>query len=368
MQPLARTWVELSRSALSWNFGQFQRFFENKAIICPVVKANAYGHDVSWVTNKLSGKPIWGYSVAYGNEALKLKPRVGKSRIVVLSAWQPEELPDLIRQGIELVVWDTEAVKRIAAIGRRLNLRPAVHVKVDTGTTRIGTRFDELDSLMATLDRYRSEIKISGVFSHYADSEAKSLSFAELQQLRFLDAAKQIRAPWQHIACTAASLRLPLRGSNVIRLGIGLYGLWPSDETRRATRQIHLRPVLSWKTRILQVKHIPRGTTVGYGRTFGAARAMRIGILPVGYADGYDRRASNASWVMIGGSRCPVIGRVSMNLMAVDVARVREARAGQIATLIGPGIEADALAKTWQTIHYEIVSRIHPAIPRQEVA
>lgn len=362
--PAYRTWIEVSRSALLWNFGQFQRFFGNQAQIAPVIKANAYGHGAPWVIKTLKQRQIWGFCVAYGQEALALKPLFNKHRLLVLSAWQPSELPSLIAASTHLVVWDNTSAKLVDTAARRLGRRANVHLKIDTGTSRIGVRPEGVPSTMKFLQTQRW-LHVAGIFSHYADSESANLGFARQQRQRFIQSSKPYAVPFRHIACTAASLRLPLDQTNFVRLGIGLYGLWPSPATARANRVI-LKPVLSWKTRVLQVKRVPFGTTVGYNRTYRVRRDTRLAVLPIGYADGYDRRASNASWVVINGRRCPVRGRISMNLTIVDVGATTAVRPGMVATMIGKGVVATDLAQSWKTLNYEVVSRLHPAIPRIE--
>jgi alanine racemase len=212
-------------------------------------------------------------------------------------------------------------------------------------------------------------ISVEGIFSHYADSESENLNPARKQRALFLSALDGMHVPLVHMACSAASLRLPVPPTNMVRLGIGLYGLWPSEATKRhAPKGFSLRPALAWKTRVFQVKRIPAGTTVGYARTYVTKKATTLAVLPVGYADGYDRRASNKGCVVINGRRCPVIGRVSMNLTAVDCGPKGPVRPGDEVTLIGEGVTADDVAAAWGTIHYEAISRIDRAIPRKPVA
>ncbi|MBI4089902.1 MAG: alanine racemase [Candidatus Kerfeldbacteria bacterium] len=359
-----RTWVEVSRRALLSNFGQFQRFFHSQALIAPVVKANAYGHGNGLVVKTLNHSQVWGFCVAYDSEAIELRPLTDKP-LLVLSAWQPINLPTLIRRRIQLVIWDRSAAQAAAQAAQRINRQAIVHLKIDTGTSRIGTRPEALAPLLNYLKRQRW-LHLEGVFSHYADSESNSLRLARQQRADFIQAASQVSAPLVHIACTAASLRLPIPPTNLVRLGLGLYGLWPSPATRRADR-VRLKPAMTWKTRVLQVKSVPAGTAIGYDRTYRVRRATTIAVLPVGYADGYDRRASNRSHVIISGRRCPIVGRVSMNLVMVDLGR-RPVSAGTEVTLLGRGAEADVLAREWSTIGYEVVSRISPNIPRYAAA
>lgn len=362
----ARTWVEVSRRALIGNLAVFQGAAGRSVKIAPVIKANGYGHGMSWVAGNIGKSQIWGFCVAYGSEALELVDRFRNSRILVLSAWENNELPELIRRRVRLVAWDEESLARIARASRRLDIPAQVHLKLDIGTSRIGTRPELFKRLLIAARQHRS-ILLDGVFSHYANSENASLQFAREQQRRFEATAGTIAAPWKHLACTAASLRLDPGSTNLVRLGLGLYGLWPSIATRESVRR-RLQPVLAWYSHVLQVKQLPAGTSVGYDRTFRTRRTMTMAVLPVGYSDGYDRRASNRSEVAIAGRRCPIVGRVSMNLMMVDVTRLKTVRPGDPVELIGLNVTADRLADDWGTINYEIVSRINSSIPRVAVA
>ena len=363
-----RTWVEVSTGAIRWNLGQFKRYFDNKALIAPVIKANGYGHDMSLVAKTLDTGRIWGFCVAYDTEAQELLKQGITKPILVLSAWQRQNLVPLIKKNVRIVVCDIASAHEIERAARQARKPALVHMKVDTGTTRIGTRPEHIDTFRRSLSASRW-ITVEGIFSHYADSESERLAPARRQRALFISALGGMRVPLVHMACSAASLRLPVPPTNLVRLGIGLYGLWPSDATRRhAPQGFSLRPALSWKTRVFQVKTVPARTTVGYARTYTTKRTTTIAVLPVGYADGYDRRASNTSHVMIRGRRCPVIGRVSMNLTIVDCGPSSPIESGDEVVLIGKGAPADAVAASWDTIHYEAVTRIDRAIPRIAVA
>lgn len=363
-----RTWVEVSKGAIIRNFGQFKRFFGQKALIAPVIKANAYGHGMSNVAKTLVNQRIWGFCVAYDTEAILLREQGIRSKILVLSAWQRENLERCIADGIRLVVWDRRSAQVVAACARRCRKKAIIHLKIDTGTTRIGTRPELFPQL------YRAAVKnrwlsVEGVFSHYASSESSDLDTAQAQRALFTRLTDPLNVPLRHLACTAASLRLPIAPTDFIRLGIGLYGLWPSEETHRAAkRSLMLEPVLRWYTRLMQIKRVPTGTRVGYDGTYATARPTHIGILPIGYGDGYSRRASNRSSVAIGGATYPIVGRVSMNLATVDLGAQLRVRTGDRVTLIGDGVSADDLARQWGTINYEIVTRIDRAITRRRVA
>lgn len=357
--------VRIRRSALASNFREFAIRVGGPDRVMPVVKADAYGHGVRNVVRVVGSRHPRGFAVAHAQEALALR-RWYPGRILVVSAWSPEQLPAAIRAGVELVAWDADSLRRLTRTAGRVRRRAMVHIKVDTGTGRLGSRPLEARSLLRVALR-SSHLRLTGVFTHFADAEDESDGFT-LHQLRLLQRlTKGIPASVErHAACTAAVLRFPPTILDFARVGIGLYGLWPSRKSR--ILDIQLDPVLSWRTRVLQVKRVPKGTPVGYGRTFRTTRASNLAVLPVGYADGYPRAASNRGAVLVNARPCPVIGRVSMNLLVVDASRAGRVRPGTPAVLIGrqgrAEISAEALAAASGTIHYELVTRIAAHVPR----
>lgn len=366
-----RTWVEISRSAVRYNLNAVQRLI-GTVPIAPVIKANAYGHGLIELVKILRGQKIWGICVAYGTEALQLRRLGFRGRILVLSFWQGSELAELIRARIDLAVWNTHSLHKIVGLPVALRSRARLHIKLDSGTSRIGFLPGQLPKLRRQLDQ--ANLRPVGLFSHLANSEEASTAGTKQQLIRFTTLYRQLNLDQgitKHLACTAAAMRYPEARFGLIRLGIGLYGLWPSEATKRATSskypRFRLHPVLVWKSRLSQVKTLTAGTAVGYGSTVIVQRSTTIGIVPVGYSDGYDRRLSGRGWVIVRGRRAPVIGRVSMNVMAVNLSRVRGAAVGDIVTLIGPGVTADDLSAAAGILNYELASRISALLPRQLV-
>lgn len=366
------TWVEISRSALLHNVLFLKRQIGDAALFV-VVKSNAYGHGAEQVVRVLNAEPkVAGFMVASLDEALALRTR---KRIVVLSMWQRDSKRVLsaVHRGIELPVYDEDSMDFLSKLSTKHKVRIPVHIKIDVGTSRIGFRWDDLGVPRRIASM--SQFMVKGVYSHFADSESADERFTVLQDDRFRKAVARLRgsigtrAFMAHIACSAASLKGARYRYDAARVGIGVYGLWPSRESRALMRRTaRLEPVMCWKTRIVQVKELKAGETIGYGMTYRAKKAMRIAVLPVGYWDGYDRKASNAATVLIGGRRCPVRGRICMNLTMVEVPRGLRVRSQDVAVLLGTqgkaSISAETLASIVGTIHYEIVTRINPLIPR----
>lgn len=364
-----RTWVEISGRALRRNLHRLQQLVGPSVAIMPVIKANAYGHGVDVVVQALRGIRHWGYGLAYGREALLLRQHGYAGRLLVLSYWQADELPRLIKNKVEVVVWDESSLQQVLSLPRAVRQRAKIHLKIDSGTSRIGFLPNQLSRLAKRLAS--QGIQPVAVFSHLAHAEESGHQRTREQIKCFTTLVSRLGRPQGrgvHLACTAAALRYPGARFGLIRPGIGLYGLWPSPatmtETQAKNRQFHLEPVLQWKSRLSQVKSLPAGVGIGYGSTVVTNRPIKLGIIPVGYADGYDRRLSNRSWVMIRGRRVPVVGRICMNLMMVEVTKIPRVRVGDEVVLLGPGITADRLASMAQTIQYEITTRIHGAIPR----
>lgn len=365
-----RTWIEISSTALRHNLASVRRLIGPGVNIMSIVKSNAYGHGLREVMTVLRGQRQWGLGVAYGQEALDLRAMKYRGRAVVLSSWQKPELAELFKQNAEVVVWDFVSLHAVIETAQRLQLRPKIHLKLDTGTTRIGFLATQIPKLKQLLMNYT--ISVVGVFSHFANAEERSSSKTVSQLKRFttLEMSLSLNGREErHIACTAAILRYPEARFGLVRLGIGLYGLWPSDEIRAWSRAniptINLQPVMHWKARIVQLKRVPAGTAVGYSGTWVARRSSIIATIPVGYGDGYHRSWSNKSWVMIRGYRTPIVGRISMNLLMVDVTKVPNVRLTDVVTLLGPGITADDLARLGEpSINYEVVTTIHPNVPR----
>lgn len=365
-------WVEVDRSALLHNFRFFARTC-SPSLVMPVIKSNAYGHGAIETATILAHESMWGYGVANDEEARSLRAAGIAQRILVLSYSSVPALQRRSMRGVVLVVHDALHAKQLQRKAASLGMTLPVHVKIDTGTSRIGVLPKDLPAAIRTI-RSLPNLRLEGVFSHFSDAESAGRARTEQQLELFLRVTKRLaeQGVLQHIACTAAIVRYPESRLDVSRLGIGLYGIWPSGEARqhvsRGGLSDPLQPVLTWKARIEQVKTIPQGTRVGYGGTYRTRRTTAVAIVPVGYADGYDRRFSNRGVMLAGGRRCRVIGMVSMNMTMIDCTKVRSVRAGDTAIIIGR--QGSQILSVWEVskminaIPYELLARISPAIPR----
>lgn len=371
-------WVELDRTAPEHNLRQLRAGAAVGVIACAVVKSNAYGHGVAEIASLLPSAEWFGVNSL--EEGLELR-RLGITRPVLLLGHVPlDELPSAVEADLHLTIYNRETVERLAALSSFT--RPArVHVKVDTGTSRQGVLPEDLEDFLLLVKR-TPRIQLQGISTHYANIEdTLNHDYATMQISRFAAAMQVVdrtvgRPPFIHTACTAAALLFRSTHYTMLRSGIGLYGLWPSRETMLAFREKdgpvpEFHPVLSWKTRLVQAKVVPEGTYVGYGCSYRTTRRTKLGVLPVGYADGYDRALGNRAHVLIRGRRAPILGRICMNLCMIDLTDVPGAKLEDEVVLLGSSgderISAETMAEWAGTINYEVVTRISPLLPRKVV-
>ncbi len=339
-----------------------------------MVKANAYGHGLLETARLLEGQAdLFGVHSAMEAETL-LKAGLD-TPILVMGPILPHQFRFLNPARVHLTVTSRETLEYLRDGGFSYPL----HLKVETGTNRQGVPEAEVPEAVGTIRR--CGLPLVGLSTHFANIEdTTDHAYAQGQMERFETLRAAVEAetgPLQylHMACSAAILLFPASYGTLVRAGISLYGYWPSRETKLSWIQEHgredevaLRPALAWKTFISQVKAVPKGAYIGYGCTHRVTRPSRIAVLPVGYFDGYDRQLSNRGVVLIRGQRAPVVGRVCMNLLMVDVTDLPEAGAGEPVTLLGRDgdeeVSADTLAEMAGTINYEILARLGAHIPR----
>jgi alanine racemase len=368
------TWVEIDGDAILHNLRALKQRVAPAAVMA-VVKGNAYGHGLREVAAIVRDEADWfGVNSLHEAEALS---REGHTRpIVILGAMAPEQAHAVVCGGFHQVVYDEDTAAALAHAAEVLGEAAPVHIKVETGTNRQGVQGDAL-VVLATAVRSSRRLRLAGLYTHYANiEEAGDFAYAGQQLDRFSAAVAAVEAggpvPVKHTACSAAAILYPQTYFNLVRIGVSLYGLWPSEATRRAActgePPLELRPALTWKTRIAQVKDLEPGETVGYGCTFRTERPTRIAVIPVGYYEGLDRGLSNRGVALVRGRRAPIAGRVCMNMSMLDVTDVPNVAAGDEVVLIGrqgdDQITAEEMAAQLDTINYEVVTRIGASVPR----
>lgn len=363
------TFCSIDHQALRWNFRQVREKVGRHVKVLSVVKANAYGHDACPVTKTLAEEGSDAFGVATLEEGLEIRHETIESPILVLAGVYPGQVEQFLRNRLTPVVCDTESLNNLEAAVRSQGATLNVHLKVDTGMARIGFSAAEVDSWLPLLKKLKA-LRIVGVFSHFAQAESVDGSYTRKQMELFDQVVRRLqeqgcKPALIHLANSAAVITLPSSHFSMVRPGLMLYGIHPSPAMMS---QVHLKPVLSWKTRILQLKPLPKGSGISYGQTFVTERESLIATLPVGYADGYPRLLSNRGAVLVRGQRARVVGRVCMDLTMVDVTDIREVQQGDGVVLLGNQgeevISADEMAQWANTISYEILTSIGARVPR----
>ncbi|HAD82467.1 MAG: alanine racemase [Candidatus Edwardsbacteria bacterium RIFOXYD12_FULL_50_11] len=369
-------WVEIDRAALLGNIRAFRKLLGPQAKFMPVIKSNAYGHGLPEVASILAGSKLVDWlGLNSLDEAVALREQGVRKPLLLLGYVPLGRLAEAARNDIRLTAYNQETVLALAKI--KIKKKIPLHIKLETGTNRQGVDLAAAISLAALIKKY-PHLFLEGYSTHFANIEdTTDRSYPDSQKENYQRMIARLEklghsAPVNHVACTAAALIFPDTHKNLARIGIGLYGLWPSRETMLAVRDsdpgFSLAPVLSWKTRVAQVKTVPSGSFISYGCTYRTTRKTRLAVLPVGYYDGYDRRLSNTAHVLIKGKRAPIRGRVCMNLCLADITDIPGVKLEDEAVLLGrqgqEQISAEQLAQWIGTINYEVVTRINPLLPR----
>jgi alanine racemase len=339
-----------------------------------MVKGNAYGHGLCESARVLLDAGVEMLGVEAVGEALALRTDEITCPILLVGPLAPANVPLLWTYQLTPLLISPEQVQMVGEFARQAACGLDVHLKFDTGMHRQGIMRDELPRLLDLLAKY-PELRVSGVATHLARAdEAEQPGWTRHQLEQFHDiiatlAAAGIRPRIRHAANSAAALLWPETHLDMVRLGIALYGFWPGPAVQRASAgKLTLRPVMAWKTRVAAVKEVGCGGHIGYNGSYVTTRTSHIAVLPLGYYDGYSRSLSNLGQVLVHGQRAPVCGRVSMNLMSVDVTDIPAVKPGDEVVLIGQqgtsAITAEEIAAWLGTIHYEVTTRINPLIPR----
>jgi len=367
-----RCWAEVDLEAIRENLAWIRHQVGPGVQVLTVVKADAYGHGLRHIAARLmqSGTDIFG--VANLVEARAIRAVGAGWPILMLGACLPEEVGDAVRDEVMPVISTAAEAREFANAARRQRRIVRAHLKVDTGMGRLGVDPGEAFELAQSL-RQLPGLELAGLCTHFAAAEDDP-DFTREQITRFREvvdalAAAGIRVPWIHASGSAALLNEESARFNLVRPGLLVYGIVPPGQ-RAVDRHLssRVRPVLAWKCRVSLVKTVPAGVSLSYGRTFVAPRALRVATLTVGYGDGYPRAASNVASVLIGGRRCPVVGRVTMDQMLVDVSHVDPVNPGDEVVLVGrqgkQEITTPELAGWSGSIPWEILTGISHRVPR----
>jgi alanine racemase len=371
--------LEISLGALRHNAGLLRDLVGARRTAF-VVKGNAYGHGL--LATSRAVEPFAARLCVYTlEEALALRSGGIAGPVLVLGPVPPEAVEEALAANVELSVWSTkEFTRRLCTAARTRQRSAAIHVKINTDLNRLGFEPHELVDAVEEFLRL-PELEIAGIFSHLASAEELDSPYTMHQLGAFEHALSAVAPlleqrslhPLRHIAASAAAMLWPQTRLDMARFGIALYGLMPSPQTREAlgANAPDLRPALSYRSQIVVVRTVPAGASIGYGGSFHAPHDMRVGVVPVGYADGVPRALSNRGAFVVDGALCPIVGRVAMNMTQIDLTRAPKARVGSVVTLIGRDGDAAVAADDWatwaDTINYEIVTRLPSDLPRTYV-
>ena len=377
------SWCEVEVAALHANVEALRRQLSPGSLLGVVIKSQAYGHGLLPCAREFLAAGADWLVLNAAAEAQALRQAGIAAPLYICGPVFPAQAAVVAGAQARVVLYDRALALALNQAALAQGTLVQVHLKIETGTCRQGLALPEALDL-ARFVRQLPGLELEGLTTHYADIEdTTDHRYAQrqqdlLQEATLAFAGQGLPVRMVHAANSAAALLWPQTHASLVRVGIAAYGLWPSKETyavalqrcldRAAGGVPQLRPALSWRARLVQVKEVPAGAYIGYGRTFRTTHASRLGIVPVGYYEGYDRRLSNVAHVLVRGVRAPVRGRVCMNMLMVDLTHIPQASAGDVATLLGRDgeeeISAETLAGWMGTINYEVVARIHPDQPR----
>lgn len=369
-------WVEINKIALAHNISQFKKLIGGDCSLCVCVKSNAYGHGLIECSKIIMKNGADVLSVNALFEAEKLREAGIHTPIYILGYVPLSDLEKAIKLDLQLVVYNKEIIKKLALVAAKLHKKAKIHLKIETGNNRQGVLPKDALSFAKHIKSFAS-LELIGISTHFANIEDKDSSYAEMQLNIFKKIIKKleendIHIPIKHCANSAATIIFPNTHFDMVRVGIGAYGMWPSIEIFERTKEkkinISLKPIMTWKTRVVQIKRVPKGSFIGYGCTYKTVRDTTLAILPIGYYDGYSRHFSNKAHVLIKGKKANILGRVCMNIIMADITDTPGVKLEDEAVLLGKQgqaeITAEELAAFGDTINYEITTRINENIPR----
>ncbi|HEY0140329.1 MAG TPA: alanine racemase [Thermoanaerobaculia bacterium] len=357
------TWAEVDLAAFERNVAAVASQLPAGSRLVAVLKANAYGHGAVALAKPLRSEQVAMIATALLEESLELRRAGITLPLLVLGPLTEAQVPMALDAEITIGVPGNEVLERICRAGRDA----AVHLKLDSGMGRMGITADELARTIELL-RAHPRVHVAAIYSHFASAGDPHDPITDQQRARFTEMLatlreERIEAPLHHFANSAATMRKIIEPGHLVRVGLSLYGAEPLDEG-----ESRLEPVMRWRTEIARLKDLPAGHAIGYGATFHTERPSRIATLPVGYADGYDRRFSNRGTVLVRGKRAPVVGRVSMDLVTIDVTDIPDATVGDEVILLGrqgdDELSAEELAAKLGTISYEVLCNVSARVPR----
>lgn len=369
---LNRAWAEINLDHIAHNIREIRRITNKKAEIMGVVKADAYGHGVMGVAKTLLNNGVTRLAVSMLDEAIQLRKYGVEAPILILSYTDPVRAEEIILNDVTQTVFSHDLAKALSDAAVKLDRKVKIHIKIDTGMTRVG--------FMPGYSAVKNVVEISrlpgiiveGLFTHFASADEKDKSYTYMQFERFMSICSElsrigVHIPVKHVCNSAGLIEFPEMHLDMVRPGIIMYGLYPSEEVDKS--RIDLKPAMTLKANVILVKEVEKDTSISYGRIFTTKRESKIATIPIGYADGYTRLLNNKGKVLVNGEPAPVVGKICMDQCMVDVTDIKgEVHVGDEVVIFGrqgeKEITVDEIAADIGTINYEVVCIIGKRIPR----
>ena len=366
-----RTWAEIDLDALKFNIEEIRKITNKNAMVMAVVKADGYGHGAIECSKLLLSNGADRLAVSCFDEAIQLRRAGIDAPILILGASFDEEADQIVENDITACVFSCEFAKVLSQSAQKHSKTAKIHIKIDTGMSRLGYVADDDDEKVVNEIIKISElsgIEIEGLFSHLSTADELDRSYTKLQFERFITLCRLVEErglniPVKHIANSAAIMMYPEMHLDMVRAGNIIYGLYPSDEVDK--KRLELKKVMTLKSRITMVKELKKDRGVSYGKMYITEKETKIATVPVGYADGYTRMLNGKAKMLANGTPVDVIGKICMDQCMIDVTNVHNIKAGDEVVIFGADtVTADTLANDIGTINYEIVCMISKRIPR----
>lgn len=375
MKEIASSWVEISKRSLRNNLNSFRSILRSDSVLTAILKSNAYGHGLELMTRLCIEEGVSRIGVNSLEEALQVRKIDSKIPVLIMGEIQnPEKQKDALSDPNFWIVFSRAETAKILS---SLNPAPKLHLKVDTGMGRLGSHGEVLKNTLGELKK--NGIVLDGICTHFASTEDVLEHKYSLMQISKFEEAVKLAESFgyknliRHTCASASTMLFQDAHYEMVRIGISLYGLWPSMQTRlslnlNGNKNFQLSPILSWKTRIVNVQNHPANSYIGYGSTFQTSYPTKVAVVPVGYYEGLDRKLSSNGDMLVHGKRARIIGRICMNMAMLDVTHIPGAEVGSVVTILGTdgeeSVTADDIADRTHTINYEITTRISESIPR----
>lgn len=373
--------IELSRSALENNLRFLREILGEQIVISSVVKGNAYGHGIEEYVPLVQACGLDHFATFSADEAFRVKQVVRPgTQIMIMGMVDHEQLEWAVENDVAFFVFEPDRLRQATRAAEKLNRRARIHLEVETGMNRTGFVEKDLPPAMEWIRGHSEQLMLEGLCTHFAGAESVANYLRVKQQwiryrrIRRLLKEQELIPRYYHTACSAAAMRYPATRLDLARIGIIMYGLWPNRETfiefisDKADRTNPLQRVISWKSRVMDVKEVKTGEYIGYGTSYLANKDMEVATVPVGYAHGFGRSLSNHGRVLVHGKRMPVVGTVNMNAIMVDVSTAENVRKGDEVVLIGYQGEAEMSVASFgefsYQVNYELLTRLPSATPR----